>query len=528
MRLNSLWTAIVAVPLLVSSGWSPVIAQDLKVGLSAEPSSMDPHFHNLTPNNAILSHIFERLVETAPDGKLVPGLAVSWKTVNDTTWELKLRPNVTWHDGTPFTADDVVFTFARAPNVPNSPSSFASSIKGKEVKKIDDLTIHLITAQPFPLMPNDLSNILIVSKKAGIDAKTEDYNSGKAMVGTGAFKFTSNTPGDKTEMVRNDAYWGEKSPWAKVIFKPIKAGPARVAALLAGDVDLIEDVPSPDVERIKKDVKFELVQTVSRRVIYFHMDHARDETPFIKAKDGTAIKNPLKDLRVRQALSKAINREAIVSRVMEGMAVPASQFLADSFFGVSKTLKPVAYDPEGAKKLLAEAGFPNGFKMTLHGPSGRYANDVKIAEAVAQMFTRIGVETAIETLPPAVFFQRASTGNNGSPEFSFILVGWSSDTGEVSGSVKPLVGTFDKDKGTGTTNRGRYSNPELDKLVAEALATVDDAKREALLAAASELAIGDVAIIPSHYPTSAWAIRKGLTLRPRADEYTLVTGVGGK
>jgi peptide/nickel transport system substrate-binding protein len=532
MRSIGLWAVVVVCSAMALIDVTSVRAQDpkqdLKIGLSAEPSAMDPHFHNLTPNNSILSHVFERLVETAPDGKLSPGLAVSWKTVNDTTWEFKLRPNVLWHDGSPFTADDVVFTFARAPNVPNSPSSFASSIKGKEAKKIDDLTVHLITAQPFPLMPNDLSNILIVSKKSGTDAKTEDYNSGKAMVGTGAFKFAAFTPGDKIEMVRNDAYWGEKAAWGKVTFKPIKAGPARVAALLAGDVDLIEDVPSPDVERIKKDPKFEMAQAVSRRVIYFHMDHARDETPFIKARDGTAIKNPLKDLRVRQALSKAINREAIVSRVMEGMAVPASQFLADTFFGVSKTLKAVAYDPEGAKKLLAEAGFPNGFKMTLHGPSGRYANDVKIAEAVAQMFTRIGVETALETLPPAVFFQRASTGNNGSPEFSFILVGWSSDTGEVSGSIKPLVGTFDKDKGTGTTNRGRYSNPDLDKLVAEALATVDDAKREAILAKASELAIGDVAIIPSHYPTSAWAIRKGLTLKPRADEYTLATDVGGK
>ena len=528
MRLNGLVGQAAAVLLALGVSLGAVAAQELKIGLAAEPSAMDPHFHNLTPNNSILSHVFERLVETAPDGKLVPGLASSWSVINPTTWELKLRPGVLWHDGTPFTADDVVFTFARAPNVPNSPSSFASSIKGKEVKKIDDLTVHLITALPYPLMPNDLSNLLIVSKKTGTDAKTEDYNSGKAMVGTGAFKFAAFTPGDKIEFVRNDAYWGEKPVWAKATFKPIKAGPARVAALLAGDVDMIEDVPSPDVERIKKEPKIELAQAVSRRVIYFHLDQARDDTPFIKAKDGSAIKNPLKDLRVRQALSKAINREAIVSRVMEGMAIPASQFLADTFFGVSKTLKPVAYDPEGAKKLLADAGFPNGFKMTLHGPSGRYANDVKIAEAVAQMFTRIGVETAIETLPPAVFFSRASTGNNGGPEFSFILVGWSSDTGEVSGSLKPLIGTFDKDKGTGTANRGRYSNPALDTLIADAQATVDVAKREAILAKASELAMTDVAIIPSHYPTSTWAIRKGLTIKARADEYTLATGVSGQ
>jgi peptide/nickel transport system substrate-binding protein len=502
-------------------------AQELKIGLASEPSAMDPHFHNLTPNNSMLSHIFERLVETAPDNKLVPGLALSWKTVSETTWEIKLRPNVTWHDGTPFTADDVVFTFERAPNVPNSPSSFASAVKGKTIKVVDDLTLTISTAAPSPLLPNDLSNLLIVSRKHGTNAKTEDYNSGKAAIGTGAFKFSAHVPGDRTEMIANDAYWGGKPKWAKLNFKPIKSGPARVAAVLAGDVDIIEDVPTADIERLKKEPKLEISQGVSRRVIYFHMDQFRQESPFIKAKDGGTIKNPLLDLRVRQALSKALNREAIVSRVMEGVAIPAGQLLDTSFFGTSKTLKPVAYDPEGAKKLLAEAGFPAGFKMVLHAPNGRYTNDVKIAEATAQMFTRVGVETSVETLPPAVFFSRASIGAAGMPEFSFILVGWGSDTGETSSPLKSLLGTFNKDKGTGTANRGRYSNKAMDELVDQALATVDDAKRQELLAKASEVAMNDVGLIPSHYQINTWAVRKGLKYTARADEYTLTASVTG-
>ncbi len=501
------------------------VAQELKIGLAAEPSAMDPHFHNLTPNSALLSHIFERLVETDPSNKLIPGLAESWKIVNDTTWEFKLRPNVKWHDGTPFTADDVVFTFERAPNVPNSPSSFAAAVKGKTIKKIDDLTIEISTAAPHPLMPNDLSNLLIISKKNGDGAKTEDYNSGKAAIGTGAYKYTQFVPGDRIEMTRNDAYWGDKPTWEKLSFRPIKAGPARVAALLAGDVDFIEDVPTADIERLKKDGKVSLSQGVSRRVIYFHMDQFRDETPFIKGKDGATIKNPLRDTRVRQALSKAINRDAIVSRVMEGVAIPAGQLLDESFFGTSKTIKPDAYDPEGAKKLLADAGLPNGFKMTLHGPNGRYTNDVKVAEAVAQMFTRIGVETTIETLPPAVFFNRASIGSNGEPEFSFILVGWGADTGETSGALKPLLATFSKEKGAGTANRGRYSNPELDKLIEQAQATVDDAKRGEMLAKASEMAMQDYGLIPSHYPVNTWGVRKGLKATARTDEYTLAKSV---
>jgi peptide/nickel transport system substrate-binding protein len=412
--------------------------------------------------------------------------------------------------------------------VPNSPSSFASAIKGKTLKKIDDLTLHIDAGGPAPLLPNDLASVLIISKKHGDGAKTEDYNSGKAAIGTGPYKLVARVPGDRVDMEAFADHWGGKPKWGKITFKPISAGPARVAALLAGDVDLIEDVPTADIERLKKDAKVEVSQGVSRRVIYFHLDQFRDETPFIKGKDGAVIKNPLKDPRVRLALSKALNREAIVSRVMEGVAIPAGQLLDAQFFGTSKTLKPVAYDPEGAKKLLAEAGFPAGFKMTLHGPAGRYTNDVKIAEAAAQMLTRVGIETSVETIPPSVFFTRASTGAAGQPEFSFILVGWGSDTGETSSPLKSLLGTFSREKGTGTANRGRYSNPTLDAMIAEALATTDDAKRGDILAKASELAMADVGLIPSHYQINTWASRKGLKYSARADEYTLAISMSGQ
>ena len=501
-------------------------AQELKIGLSAEPSAMDPHYHNLSPNNSILSHVFERLIEPDEKQRLTPGLAESWKVIDDTVWEFKLRKGVTWHDGSPFTADDVIFTFQRAPNVPNSPSSFAAAVKGKTVKKIDDYTVHISAGSVSPTLPNELAGLLIVSKKHGEGARTEDYNSGKAAIGTGPFKLVKFTPSDRIEFERYDGYWGPKPKWTKVTFRPISAGPARVAALLAGDVDLIEDTPTADIERLKKDPKIEVSQGVSNRLVYFFLDHARDVTPFAKAKDGSEIKNPFKDKRVRQAMNKAVNRDAIVSRVMEGVAIPASQFLPDGYFGVSDKLKPVAYDPEGAKKLLTEAGFPNGFRLTLHTPNGRYTNDVKVAEAVAQMLARVGIETSLEALQPAVFFTRASQGGpNNTPEFSFILVGWATPTGENSGSLVPLVNTFDRAKGTGTANRGRYSNAEVDRLSAEALKINDDAKRAALLAQATEIAIEDVAVIPSHYQVNTWAARKGLRYKARSDEFTLATHV---
>src|SRR4029078_991581 len=203
----------------------------------------------------------------------------------------------------------------------------------------------------------------------------------------------------------------------------------------------------------------------------------------------------------RLAISKAINRNAIVERVMEGSAVPAGQLLADRFFGVSKNLKPETYDVEGAKKLMKEAGYESGFKMKIHSPNGRYTHDAKIAEVVAQMLTRVGIETSLETLPPAVFFRRASSGGpDNMPEFSFILVGWGSGTGETSSPLRSLLYTVDAGRGTGAATRGRYSNPEVDKLVDQALISVDDEKRADLLAKAADVTIGDLGITPSHYP----------------------------
>jgi peptide/nickel transport system substrate-binding protein len=502
------------------------IAQELKIGLSAEPSSADPHFHNLTPNNQLARHIFEPLIFMDEFQRLGFGLAQSWRVVDDLTWEFKLRPNVKFHDGSPFTADDVIFTMNRIPNVPKSPAPFTAYVRGKTVEKVDDLTIRIKTARPEPLMLNHLAQFGIMSAKASANATTEDINAGKGAAGTGPFQFGEFVPGDRFVMKRNEAYWGPKPDWTQVSFRFIKSDPTRVAALLSGDVDVIENVPTADAARLGKDNRVTISSALSNRVIYLHMDRHRAETPFIKGKDGSTIKNPLNDLRVRQALSKAINRPAIVERIMEGEAVPAAQLLPETYAGTSKNLKPTAYDVEGARKLLAEAGFPNGFRLTMHGPNGRYTNDTKIIEAIAQMFSRIGIETAVETLPPAVFFSRASTGGpDRTPEFSLILVGWSAGTGEPSDSVKALLGTFNSQAGIGSANRGRYSNPKVDELLGKALQTVNDQQRNALLAEATDVAINDLGIIPLHYPKNTWAAKKGLKVTARTDEYTLALSV---
>ena len=506
--------ALVAAALALAS---PAGAQELKIALAAEPTSIDPLYHTFNPNNQVSRHIFDRLVHQDARQRLVPGVALSWKPIGDAVWEFKLRSGVTFHDGAPLTADDIIFSIDRADKVPNSPASFAiytKAVKGIEV--IDPLTLHIKTGAPYPLLPNDLSIISLQEKRAVEGKSTEDFNRGTAAIGTGPYRFVEWVPGNRLVLERNDHYWGPKPDWAKVIMRPIPNNAARVAALLAGDVDFIENVPTADLTRIKANPALRVVQTVSNRIIYLHLDSNRDQSPFVLDNDGKPLaKNPMKDQRVRLAMSKAINRQAIVERVMEGAAIPAGQLLPDGFFGVSPKLKPLAYDPEGAKQLLAEAGYADGFRLTLHSPNDRYVNDEKVAQAIAQMLSRVGIKTDVQALPQAVYFPRASK-----LEFSFMLLGWGADTGEPSSTLKALLATYDPSKGRGSTNRGRFSSPKLDALLDEALATVDDEKRAGLLAQATEVGIEDVGMIPVHYEVTLWGMRSDLAFEGNTNQYT--------
>ena len=494
----------------------PLHAANLTIGLGTDVTATDPHYHNLTPNNNVASHIFGYLVERDDKSQPIAGLATEWKTVDPTTWEFKLRKGVKFHDGSEFTAADVVASIERVPKVPNSPSPFTAYTKQiTKIEIVDPYTIRFKTAQPYPLMPSDMSQIAIINKQyAG--ASTDDFNSGKAAIGTGPYKLARFTKGDRLELVRNDAWWGGKTPWDKVTLRILTQDAARVAALLSGDVQVIENVPTADVARLKGDKKLAIYRGISDRLMYVHMDSDRAITPTVTAKDGKPLdKNPLKDARVRKALSKKINRPAIVDRVMEGEAIPAGQLVPDFLFGATKNLKVEAFDPEGAKKLLAAAGYPEGFEITLYATNNRYVNDAKIAQAIAQMWTRGGIPTKVIAMPSATFFPQATD-----LKFSVLLAGWSTGTGESSSSLKALLMTFNKDKGYGTANRGRYSNTKVDALTEDALQIVDDVKRETYLQRAAELAIGDTGLIPLHFQVSLWATRDGITYVPRVDEQT--------
>jgi peptide/nickel transport system substrate-binding protein len=487
----------------------------LRIGLAAEVSTLDPHYLNIAPNVAFSSHLFDALVHTDQDGKLVPGLATSWKAIDSTTWELKLRPGVKFHDGSEFTAEDAVYSLDRPALLKNSPGPFTSytrQITGKQV--VDAHTLRLKTATPYGPLPLDLSTIFIVSKKAAAKASTEDFNSGKALAGTGPFKFVSYKPGDSIELARNDNYWGPKPAFEKVTFRMITNDASRLAALLAGDVDAIENVPTADLARLKSQGKFTLAQRTSWRTIFWHMDQASTSARDITDKAGKPLPaNPLRDARVREALSKAINRQALAERIMEGLAVPASNIVSPGILGYNSAIKPDAYDVEGAKKLLAEAGYPNGFAITLHGPKNRYINDEKVVQAVAQFFTRIGVQAKVETLPLSVYFARAKAG-----EFSMALLGWGTLAADFG--LRTLVGTPNAETGWGSWNWGKYSNKTVDELVRSSLGSVDEAKRADFARQAMAAAMKDRAVIPLHHQTATWAMRRGLKYTARIDEFT--------
>ncbi|WP_188825526.1 ABC transporter substrate-binding protein [Brucella endophytica] len=487
-------------------------AADLTVGLSASTTSMDPQFYVVGPNSAMARNIFDGLVNQDSKQQIQPALAQSWRRIDDVTWEFKLRPNVKFHDGSDFTAKDVVASIKRVPlAATNSPSSFTPYVKAiKEVVAVDPLTVQIKTDGPTPLLLNNLTRIAILPASQE-KTPTEEMNKGNGVIGTGPFKFVSWTPDDNIVIARNDGYWGEKASWDKVTFRIFKNSSARVAAILSGDVDLIENIPTADTRRLESSDTINVVEVTGNRLMYLHMDQDREASPFAKGADG---KNPLLKPDVRRALSLSINRKAIVDRVMDGQGTPAGQFVPEGYFGYDPAIKVDPYDPAKAKHLLAEAGYPDGFALTVHASNDRYPNDSRVAQAIGQFFSRIGIKTNVTTLPGSVYFTRASA-----LEFSLIMGGAAVETGEASGVLGPILETYGDNAGQG--NRGRYSNEEFDKTLEEARKTLDDAKREKLLQKATEIAMKDTGVIPLFFLANSWATKKGISYEGRSDGYTL-------
>ncbi|MFC3126039.1 ABC transporter substrate-binding protein [Pseudoroseomonas globiformis] len=510
-------------------------AQTLRIGLAAETTAMDPLSNEITSNYTPTRHIFDTLVHSDAQQRPGPGLALRWEARGEREWVFDLRPDVRFSDGSPFTGRDVLFTFCRILNNPTAaPGAFAEPIRNMEKVALDgDHRVIVTTRAPNPLLPVELANTAMLSARAvagkplhfapaegcgvaGSFPAINDFNSGRAAIGTGPFKLASYVPGQHILLERNEDHWGPKPHWARVELRPVTAAGPRVAGLLAGDFDLIENPAARDLERIRQDRRFTDVITPSTRIMFLQPDVGRAESPAVNNRGP----NPLQDLRVRQAISAAIDRKALVERVMEGAATTAYQFLPDGMAGALNPAPEMAYDPARARRLLAEAGYPDGFTLTLHASNNRYVNDARMAQALAQYLNRIGIRTAVDTMPVSVFFTRRREG-----DFSLTLGGWGSSSGEAASFLRNWVATASREDGLGTRNYGGFSDPAFDAVLKKALGTMEDAPREELLRRAVTMATESLPEIPLYFESSTWAFRKDLNFSGRVDQMTLATEI---
>ena len=497
--------------------WASAHAAELRIGVLTEAASIDPHLTEIASDVQIKKTTFEALIHSGQYQGLEPELAVSWGVTDDPlVWEFKLRQGVKFHDGSTFDADDVAYSFKRAPGTKEKPTRYARSMKSIDtVSVIDPYTIHIKTKAFDPLLPAYLTGIMIVSSDIG-DVEPADFNSGKATIGTGAYKFITYKPGEKIEFEAFEDYWGKKAEWDKVTVYPITSNPSRVSALLSGDVDVINAVPTTEMERLSSDEDIAVVQTESNRVIFWVPDIARENTPFVKGNDGANISNPMSDIRVRQAFTLAIDRDSIVDDVMQGWAVPANQVVPEQLGGHNPEIEIPDYNLEKAKKLMADAGYADGFKLTIHATNNRYINDGKLAQAVGQMLARLNIDVTVETQPVTGYYNKAR-----GKEMSMFMVGWGSTSGEASKVMRPALTSGS------INNYGGYENDEFNKIFTEASQTLDDQKRNGLLGQAMEIAMDEIAIIPTHFQVNVWASRKGFEVIPRTDELTVPTYIVG-
>lgn len=513
--------AALAAPALI--GLRPAAAQgaNLTIAIGGSITSIDPHFFNAGPNNMLASHIFDSLTERSPDTVVMPCLATEWRSLNDTLWELRLRQGVQWHDGRPFTADDVLFTFSRAGNVPGSPGGFGSFMRTfTRSEAPDPHTVHIHTSRPTPTLPQDISSFFIVSRHIGANATTEDYNSGRAAIGTGAYRFVSYRAGDRTELVRAENSWRPAQPWARVSYRFIANDSARSAALLAGDVDVIDQISLTDVPRMRREARVTVAEKQSIRYCFIMPDYSRTgEVPGVTDNAGRPLPaNPFLDLRVRRALNHAINRQALVQAAMDGMAVPSAQWLARGIMGHDPGMQPPAFDPDLSRRLLAEAGFPQGFRVVLGTPSDRWPNDSRMAQAVAQMWTRIGIQTSVDAVPFSAWAARSAR-----QDFGITQMSWGSV--ESLNFPSNMLQTFNQQARTGAANHRRFSDPELDVMVDRASTILDDGARERATFEIARWTADRAVHLPLLHLLSFWGLRRGLQMDARMDERTVATGI---
>ena len=502
------------------------VGQGLRIGMKAASDGSDPH-QSYSPNRNIQMHVYESLVFQDQNLWPTPGLAESWRVIDENTWEFQIRQGVKFHNGMPLSAADIAFSLQRASSAKGLRTYSAQMRNVIDVQEIDERTIRIKTRGPSPLLPNNLASIMIVSAAAvGSDATEDDFNGGRAAIGTGPYRWVRFNRAQDVILERATSHWAVSEPWQRVIFRFIPNDSARVSALLAGDVDVIDAVPPALYGRVRTDQRSRLLTANSGFNFYLYIDSGRERSPFVTRADGQALdRNPLQDRRVRLALSHALNRTALADRVMEGGAEAAGQIAPPGFIGHVADLGMPVFDPQRARSLLSEAGYPQGFGLTLHCTADRFAGDARTCQSIGQMFTAIGIKAEVETLPTAVFFRRANRGVNGEPEFSISGSMFFTTSGAASEGMSTILRTYNAELGHGASNRGRFSDAELDRLITQIESMMDDARREELTQQAVRRVMSEAAIIPVFFVRSAWGMTRNLTVTPRGDQYTMATGI---
>ncbi len=495
----------------------PTQAQTLRWAAQNDILTLDPHSQNHSTTNAILSHSYETLVRYTASYDIEPALATKWTFISPTQLRFELRKGVKFHDGTPFTADDVVFSFGRIKQPTSTTAIYVAGVA--DVKKVDDHTVDFIMDGPNPVVLRNATSFFIMSKawsEKNNTVRVQDYKAkeenfaSRNVMGTGPYKITSWTPDQRVTMTINNDWWDKHTNNVKdVIYTPIKSDPTRVAALLSGDVDMLTDIPTQDVARLRSDSKLKILDGPEVRTIFLAPDLGSAELKYSNVKG----KNPFADKRVRQALSMAIDREAIKRATMRGLSIPAGTMVAPGVNGNTPALDTITkYDPEGAKKLLAEAGYPDGFEVRLNAPNNRYVNDEEIAQNIVAMWARIGVKVQLMAENMATFSQKFQNFDS-----SLYMLGWGVATYDAQYTIQSLVRT--RTSGAdGNFNFSRISDPVVDRLTDAMKTEIDVAKRNGMIVEALQRIKDEVLLIPLHHQMRPWAMKTGVTTVHRSDD----------
>ncbi len=479
---------------------STAAANEIRIAYDADPVSLDPH-EQLSGGTLQLSHmVFDPLVRWNQELEFEPRLAVSWERIDDTTMRFTLREGVKFHSGREMTAADVVWTVERLKSSDDFKGIFAPIV---EARMVDDYTVDLVTDGPFPLVLHTATYIFPMDREfySGTDERGRDRSeivkhgdsfASTNVSGTGPFIVTNREQGVIVEFERFADYWDTESPGNvdRIVLTPIAEAPTRVAALLSGDVDFIAPVPPADLARIDADPNVELITMSGTRIITLQLNQERVEA--------------FRDPRVRNAMAYAINNVAIVDRIMEGFGTPAAQMSPEGYLGYNPSLQP-RYDLEKARELMADAGYADGFTVSMICPNNRYVNDFKICEAATAMLAQINITVELTTMPKAQYW----------PQFDeragdIQMIGWHSDTEDSANFYEFLAMTPDTDTGRGQYNSGAYSNARVDELTVASLTETDNAKRAEMLQEVEQILFDEAAYIPLHWQDLAWAARKGV------------------